>query len=279
MRYWSRAAAWMGKIFLRKQFNIGLNNLKRVYGGNLSPLQLERLGEKSLENFILSCLESIIKPVDKYIVFEGNGVSSLIQRPADQGLIVASLHLGCWDLALRELSHRLQNIAVVYRSMPNAEADQVLNRARSANSHCHWINKNDTRKMLDWLRKGKTLVVMTDLHGRRNTLEVDILGLASRVSSGPFRLSQKTGCPIVPAAHVREDNGLFRVHVGEPIKAPPGPEGPRLQAQSLCHWQEPWIHHYCEQYLWMYRHWRKQEGTRLRPEILPAERIMRQLPP
>jgi lauroyl/myristoyl acyltransferase len=278
MRLWINAAVRISSVFLNKEITLGKNNLHKVYGTLLTPRQQRVLTRLSLEQFLLSCLESIIEPVDDRILFEGDGISALLQRPPGQGAIVACLHLGCWDLGLRELSRRLENVAVIYRPMPNPKADQLLNDARSANSHCHWISKTDTRAMLAWLHRGGTLVVMSDLHGRHNSVEVDVLGLSTQISAGPFRLSQKTGCPIFPGAHGRDDDGRFRVHVGRPIAAPAGPDGPQLQAQALCLWQEPWIHRYCEQYLWIYRHWRQQEGERLRAPVAPEPRVMRLLP-
>lgn len=279
VRRWIQAAVRIGSPFLHNELTLGNNNLDRVYGAMLTPRQRQILTRLSLEHFLLSCLESIIEPVDNRIVVEGDGRSQLLHRPPGQGAIVASLHLGCWDLGLRQLSQHLDDVAVIYRPTTNPKADRLLNGARSANSHCRWISKNDTRAMLEWLRRGGTLVVMTDLHGRGNSVEVDALGLATQISAGPFRLSQKTGCPIFPGAHLREDDGRFRIHIGNPIAAPPGPDGPRLQAQALCRWQEPWIHRYCEQYLWIYRHWRNQEGERLRAAVAPGQRVLRLLPP
>lgn len=118
---------------------------------------------------------------------------------------------------------------------------------------------------------------MIDLHGRTNSVDVDLLGLSTKLSAGPFRLAHKIGCPIFPAVHVRDDEGRFRVHFGRPIPAIAGPNGPILQAQALCDWQEPWIHEYCEQYLWIYRHWRDGEGHRLRERRAPSARVLRQI--
>jgi KDO2-lipid IV(A) lauroyltransferase len=263
-----------GRPLIRRRIAAASANLERVYGDGMLPAQRSALAERSLEHFLLACLESIIQPVDDRIIFEGDGLGELMRRPPGQGAIVASLHLGCWDLALRHLSQRLKNVAVIYRALENPEADRLLNQARSGNSHCEWINRSNPRAMLTWLRRGGTLVVMTDLHDYHNWVEVDMLGRATRISSGPFRLAQATGCPIVPAAHVRDDSGGFRVHVGRPIGTPPGPDGPRQQAQELCQWQEAWVHQYGEQFLWAYPRWRRGEGARLRPAAAPTARVL-----
>lgn len=262
---------------IRGRVAAATTGLKRVYGDSLDPAQRTALAERSLEHFLLACLESVIRPVDDRIVARGEGLETLLHRPPGQGAIVASLHLGCWDVALRWLSQQRSDVAVVYRSWSNPEADRLLNQARSANSFCHWISKTDTRAMLGWLRRGGTLVVMADLHGQHNPVDVTFLGLATQLSAGPFRLAQKTGCPIFPAAHVRDDDGCFLVHVGAPLAA--GVDDLERLAQALCDWQEPWIHDYAEQYLWTYRHWRRQEGRRLRPLRPPAVRVLAGLGP
>ncbi|KMM16897.1 lysophospholipid acyltransferase family protein [Synechococcus sp. GFB01] len=277
MQWLIRVAVRLGAPLFGRQFKLGERNLERVYGPTLSPRQRHRLIQQAVEHFLLACLESILRPVDHRVRFEGEGVAGLVERSPGQGAIVASLHLGCWDVALRWLSQQRSDVAVVYRSWSNPEADRLLNQARSANSFCHWISKTDTRAMLGWLRRGGTLVVMADLHGQHNPVDVTFLGLATRLSAGPFRLAQKTGCPIFPAAHVRDDDGCFLVHVGAPLAA--GVDDLERLAQALCDWQEPWIHDYAEQYLWTYRHWRRQEGRRLRPLRPPGARVLAGLGP
>lgn len=249
-------------------------NLDRVYGDSLAPVDRNAIAERSLEHFLLSCLESIIQPVDDQIFLEGEGLRDLLKRPQNKGAIVASLHLGCWDLALRGLSKQLNNVAVVYRPLNNKEADQLLNRARSSNSHCTWISRSNARAMLSWLRQGGTLVVMTDLHDYHNWVEVDMLGLATRISSGPFRLSQMTGCPIFPAAQFRENNSSFKVIFGRQINPLSRDKNLKDQAQKLCDWHEAWIQQYSEQYLWAYPRWRAGEGGRIRPKPIPSSRVL-----
>jgi lauroyl/myristoyl acyltransferase len=246
-------------------------NLERVYGPALAAGPRQRLARQSLEGFFLSCLESIIEPVPaERIRAEGDGLALLFNRPAGQGMIIGSLHLGCWDLGLRWLSERLDNLAVIYRPAHNPEADRLLNAARSANSQCRWISQFDRRAMLTCLLRGGCLVVMTDLYGGRNPLPVDVLGLDTLVEAGPVSLSQRTGVPLFPVAHVREDEGYFRLVCGAPLQPQPGPEGLRHQAQALCSWQEPWIQAYPEQYYWIHRRWRPGDGSGARLRQLPA---------
>ena len=250
-------------------------NLERVYGSALSPERRRQLARRSLEQFFLSCLESIIAPVDPARIHaEGEGLEALLQRPAGQGVIVGSLHLGCWDLGLRWLSERLDDLAVIYRPAHNPEADRLLNAARSANSRCHWISQFDHRGILRWLQQGGTLVVMTDLRGGlrddRRALHLDWLGLETGFNPGPVSLSQRTGAPLFPVAHVREGDGRFRLICGSPLRPEPGEQGLRRQAQALCRWQEPWIQAYPEQYYWINRRWRDGDGSGQRLRQLSA---------
>ncbi|MEB3331103.1 MAG: lysophospholipid acyltransferase family protein [Synechococcaceae cyanobacterium] len=249
-------------------------NLERVYGGQLSQRQRLVLAERSLESFLLAGLESIIQPVpEAAITVEGEGLSELLRQPRQgQGVIVASLHLGCWDIALRWLSQRLPALAVVYRPANNPLTDPLLNRARSANSNCLWIPRSDSLAMARHLRRGGDLVLMTDLTAnRRNGVVADFLGLQTRFTPGPMRFSQRLDTPLFPAAHVREDDGSFRLIFGAPIR-PCGSVAE--QATALARWQEPWIQAYTEQYYWINRRWRGEDGRRLRQLPAPAERVL-----
>jgi lauroyl/myristoyl acyltransferase len=245
-------------------------NLERVYGDALTNTSRQRLARQSLESFFLSCLESIIAPVDpSLIVVEGEGMEALLQPQAGQGAIVASLHLGCWDLALRWLSEQRNDLAVIYRPAHNPDADHLLNAARSANSHCRWISQFDRRAMLTCLLRGDCLVVMTDLYGGRNPVTTDVLGLETHMAAGPLSLCQRTGAPLFPVAHVRERDGRFRVIIGAPLQPQPGAEGLMRLAEALNRWQEPWIRAYPEQYYWINRRWRAGDSSGRRLRELP----------
>ena len=246
-------------------------NLERVYGAGLAAAERQQLAAASLESFFLACLESIIAPVEEArITVEGEGLEALLNRPAGQAVIIGSLHLGCWDLGLRWLSHRLNDLAVIYRPAHNPQADALLQAARRDNSRCHWISQFDPRSALSWLRRGGSLVVMTDLYGRQQPLLVDVLGLETRFAAGPVALSQKTGAPLFPVAHVREADGRFRLICGAPLQPGSGPDAAKRQAEALCRWQEPWIQAYAGQYYWINRRWRPGDGS---------GRRLRQLPP
>jgi lauroyl/myristoyl acyltransferase len=246
-------------------------NLERVYGDGLAESERQRLARQSLESFFLSCLESIIAPVNPALItVEGEGLEALLHRPAGQGAIVGSLHLGCWDLALRWLSDQRDDLAVIYRPAHNPHTNRLLNAARSANSHCRWISQFDRRAMLTCLLRGGCLVVMTDLYGGSNRVTTDVLGLETHGSAGPLSLCQRTGVPLFPVAHVRERDGRFRLICGAPLQPQPGPEGLQQLAEALNRWQEPWIQAYPEQYYWINRRWRAGDGS---------GRRLRQLPP
>ena len=257
-----RGATGLALPLLGPRLTSACVNLERVYGTGLTACKRQRLARQSLESFFLSCLESIIEPVDgSQIHASGEGLEDLLHRPAGQGVIIGSLHLGCWDLGLRWLSERLSDLAVIYRPAHNPEADRLLNAARSANSNCRWISQFDRRAMLTCLRRGGALVVMTDLYGGRQPLSVDMLGVETHFAAGPVSLSQRTGAPLFPVAHVRERDGSFRLICGAPLPSQPGLEGLQRQAQDLCTWQEPWIQAYAEQYYWINRRWRPGDGS------------------
>jgi len=127
------ARPWLGR-----RHTTAIANLTRVYGEQLSQGQREAIAEQSINSFFLSCLESITQPVDALISAEGEGLEELLRlHRQGQGVIVGSLHLGCWDLALRWLSEQLDTPSVVYRPARNPYSDVLLNRARQANSYCN----------------------------------------------------------------------------------------------------------------------------------------------
>ena len=272
------AARVVAQPLLAKRLDTAATNLVRVYGHQLTDEQRQRVAVRSLESFFLSCLESIIQPVDdRQILAEGDGLDELFRLHKEgKGLIVGSLHLGCWDIGLRWLSAHLPNLSVIYRPAHNPYTDRLLNRARSSNSYCHWIPQANAKAMLKSLSAGRSLVMMTDLYPFSNDLQADFLGLTTHVPKGPLALSQKAGCPLFPVAHVREDDGRFRFICGKPLHPTKSATDLQERAGALGRWQEPWINAYAEQYYWINRRWRPGDGTgqRLRPTGALAERVL-----
>ena len=259
----------LARPWLRRRHTTAIANLTRVYGEQLSQGQREAIAEQSINSFFLSCLESIIQPVDASLISaEGEGLDELLRlHRQGQGVIVGSLHLGCWDLGLRWLSEQLDTPSVVYRPARNPYSDELLNRARQANSYCDWIPQADARSMLRCLHRGGSLVVMTDLYSRNSEVQVDFLGLSTNFVKGPAALSQKSGCPLFPVAQVREANGRFRLIFGAPLWPGQGAAALSDQLAAVARWHEPLIQAYPEQYYWINRRWRTGDGSgeRLRP--------------
>lgn len=268
----------MARPWLVPRHTTAIENLKRVYGDQLSQRQRQLIAERSVDSFFLSCLESIIRPNDTALISaEGEGLNELFRlHQQGQGMIIGSLHLGCWDLGLRWLSERINSLSVIYRPAHNPYSDFLLNQARSANSHCEWIPQNNVKAMFRWLQSGGSLVTMTDLYGGHIGLKVDFLGLSTLFTKGPAALSQKSGCPLFPVAHVRENDGRFRLICGAPLWPGSGDDALRAQIAALARWHEPWIQAYAEQYYWINRRWRPGDGSgeRLRPVDPPAERVL-----
>jgi KDO2-lipid IV(A) lauroyltransferase len=278
MRRGVRIARAVAEPILTTRIQTAAANLQRVYGDQLTTGQCQRLAAQSLDSFFLSCLESIIQPIGAELIqVEGDGLEDLFHcHKEGKGFIVGSLHLGCWDMGLRWLSRHLDNLSVVHRPAHNPYTNSILNGARSSNSQCHWISQRDAKAMLLKLRQGAGLVMMTDLYPFSNDLQGDFLGLTTHVPKGPLALSQKAGCPLFPVAHVREDDGRFRLICGKPLHPSSAATDLHERAGALGRWQEPWINAYAEQYYWINRRWRPRDGTgqRLRPTGALAERVL-----
>jgi len=273
-----RIARTLAAPVLTKRIQTAAANLHLVYGDQLTPGQRQRLAAQSLDSFFLSCLESIIRPVEAELIqVEGDGLEDMFRcHKEGQGFIVGSLHLGCWDMGLRWLSQHLDNLSVVHRPARNPYTNSILNGARSSNSQCHWISQRDAKAMLLKLRQGEGLVMMTDLYKGHQAVSVDFLGINTNVAPGPLVLSQKAGCPVFPVAHVREDDGRFRFICGKPLHPTKSETDLKERAGALGRWQEPWINAYAEQYYWINRRWRPRDGTgqRQRPTGALAERVL-----
>jgi len=82
----------LARPWLRRRHTTAITNLTRVYGEQLSQGEREAIAEQSINSFFLSCLESIIQPVDTSLISaEGEELDELLRlHRQGQGVIVGS---------------------------------------------------------------------------------------------------------------------------------------------------------------------------------------------
>lgn len=251
-----RLLARWARTVLRSDWRWAQQNLKLVFGPNLTESQRQRLATLAFENHFISYLEGL-RQAD--VTFEFHQAERLLDaRSAGRGVILCGVHLGSWEPGLSLGSREGLPIAALYRRAFNPLSDRVFQAIR-ASYDVEWILSSNVGAAFEALRSGKILGLMTDLNVTTGGTVADFLGVPARCPSGPARLALMQGAPIVPGVAIRSGSGKLDVHF-EPAIVPPANEDSEEQVRGLTRRInaafEPWILEYAEQYNWLHPRWR-----------------------
>jgi KDO2-lipid IV(A) lauroyltransferase len=177
-----------------------------------------------------------------------------------RGLLVASAHLGNWEVAAKAVS-MLKPMLVVYRPFNNPELDRVVHAGRT-NDRLHLVSRNDRSPMrfLNALTQGEMVALMIDQHVYDGRVRVDFLGRPAWTTKSVAMMHFTTRAPLIVAVAVRTGPLKFEVHAVGPITAPRTGDRDRdaLEfTQALTREVEHFVRQYPGQYMWGHRRWKE----------------------
>ncbi|MEO5364414.1 MAG: lysophospholipid acyltransferase family protein [Magnetococcus sp. DMHC-8] len=277
---------------LRSEWAWANTNLQWVYGPHLTAGQRHRLAVMAFENILCSHVDGLRQ--DPFQWAEGppeEGVQILREAlDRGRGVIVCGIHLGSWEVGLKQFAALGFPIHVVYRHANNPLSEQVFMAAR-AHYGVQWVRRDAPRTMLRVLREGQILVLMTDINQRRDGIVAPFLGIPASCPAGAARLARRLRVPVVPMVCVREGPGRVLLRCG-PVMEPTAFADEVAMTTRINAGFEPWIHTYAEQYNWLHARWRSRpdgalwqpglslemlQGARIAPPVVPSARVQRLL--
>jgi KDO2-lipid IV(A) lauroyltransferase len=188
-----------------------------------------------------------------------------------QPVLIASGHLGSWELFAEVMARRGHVFSAVVRPLAGAfNAWLVANRSRAGLELI--TQRGALRGMLDALRRGRAVVQLIDQAlPRRDALWVPFFGRPASTTPALSLAALRTGAPVYFVAAVREGERL-RMHVEGPIALPAtGSRRERIEAHAaaLTRALETQVRAHPEQWLWLHRRW-KQPAQIARRKSTPA---------
>ncbi|MEY2747940.1 MAG: hypothetical protein RL112_2982, partial [Planctomycetota bacterium] len=177
---------------------------------------------------------------------------------AGRGAIVATAHLGDWEVLAAWLARRGARGGVVGLERPRDPTTAWLARLRARNGVRTWSHAARPRELVELLRSGGCLGLLNDLDTPRSSqFELEFLGRPARAAKSPATLARLAGVPIWPLACVVEDGG-WTVH-GAPAIAlrRNGAKGDEVRGalEGLARVQEGWVRRWPEQWAWHQPRW------------------------
>lgn len=246
----------LGPRLQRRDWDWTIKSLQLVFGPALDEKRCRRLAGLVYENLFHTLADGL--HCGEVRATTAGLEKLLAAHESGRGVIVCGMHLGSWDIGLRELCATGVPTAVVYRPTANPRIRQRMREIGGAWG-VRWIRLDDPWSLVRWLRDGHVLSIMCDQTPGERGVCASFLGVRTVFPQGPARLALRLGAPVVIGIHVREGPGDVTTRC-ESIIDPrlarsaqrPAEDLTRRIAQAF----EPWLLEYAEQYNWACPIWR-----------------------
>lgn len=193
---------------------------------------------------------------------------------AGRGVIVASAHLGNFELGGRVLASRYPLLDVV-KPLHNKRFDHWIHAVRERHGIRTVAAEGAAAAVLAHLRGGGLVSLVLDQDAGAAGVRIRFLGHEAAAWSGAARFSLQTGCPVVPMGIIRQPDGTHVLHVGRAL-GPEGragdEEGIRAYTAEISGAVEGYIRLAPAQWFWVHRRWKEAE------KIPPARGLPRARP-
>lgn len=243
---------------------VGLDNLAWAFPDRDEAWRRDLL-DQVYDHLALSLVEFLIvqKDPDQALswVDEISGLEHFEDALAQgRGVILLTGHIGNWELLGAWLCRRGYPVYAVVQRNEDPEMEALIEESRQRIGLKTLSKSFGMRSSLQALREGAVVALLADQHG--GDCPVDFMGRRAMTFSGPAAFSLLSGAPIVPVVSFRKAPFRHQVLALPPLAHPEGNRREQIRALT-CRANEvleSLIGLHPEQWLWLHRRWRAEEG-------------------
>lgn len=242
---------------------------RRVAIGNLhrsaipkTKREARRLAADSFRHFacvIAESLRSADLPAQSVTWHVPEELDRLL-RTEGQGIILATGHLGNWEIAAQQLS-AIKPVLGVTRKMNNPYIERLVSKRKPRNRF-ELTPKHDADigRFMAALKEGRILALMIDQHAGSRGTPIEFFGQPASTHTAIALLHLITGMPLCFGWCIRSGPGRFELHATGPFRHTPTGDKQRdvQEILNLLNRElETAIRAHPDQYLWAHRRWRE----------------------
>ncbi len=250
-------------FFARGYARRAASNIQQILGPGADPAEVKRVTRAAFVNYAKYMVDLVRLPsVDARVLFEDVRLVGWEQieaaAAAGHGLILATGHIGSWDLAGAAVVARGMPINVLVETLTPKRWNERVQRIREHVGMSAIPIESGVREMLAALRRKETLAILVDRPLENEGVPVTFFGRQTRVPGGAATLALRTGATVVPAALLRDGNGGYVAHIGAPIETHgTGRSAEDIQAltQRIMSWLEELIRAHPDQWYMFRQMW------------------------
>jgi Kdo2-lipid IVA lauroyltransferase/acyltransferase len=247
---------------VRFRLSTAESNLKLVYPEMKKP-ERQRIIREMYKNLALTAVESyVMKPEDVFARLEFEGWDKVEKVLAKgKGVIIASGHLGNFEMAGRRMAH-LAPLCVIVKRQSNRYFDEYANMLR-LQDNCEPVQPgNALRPVLKKLKQNGLVVIMTDQNARYQGYQLNFLGHPASTHISAAKIAIKTGTTIITAGVTRNKEGYPVLQFRDQIESrdyEDTQEGYISLMQEILNRFGELVEACPEHWFWVHRRWRKPE--------------------
>lgn len=261
----ARLTASVAYFLWPRRRRIAVENI-RLAGIGANEAEARALARASFDAFATMVAESIVARRrltrdnwQEHVSLHAPAEAQALLRQPGQGLIVASAHLGNWEVAARAIS-MIKPILVAYRPFNNPNLNEVAREARQG-EHLRFVSRLEAHPMVFMraLAAGDIVALMIDQHATRGRIAIQFFDRPAWATKSVAMLSLTTRMPLLVAFAVRTGRMRYEIHASGPIAyARTGDREKDAAAitQAITTEVEKAVRRHPEQYLWGHRRWR-----------------------
>jgi len=261
-----------------------LEHLEQVFGAEKSAAERARIGRASLRN-VARCFCEVAKvdalraDFDRHVEVVG---WENVAVGRERGAIVASAHLGNWELLAAYVATRLETpVAAVARRLDEPRLNQFLIdfRARGGVETILRESRAAPRQILGVFKRRGILAVLIDQDTKAPSVTVPFLGRPARTPYAPAALALRRDLPVVVAYSIRLADGRLRFVISPPVEHPRSGDATADTVRLTARLNEILsgaIRENPESWVWWHRRWRRRPipGLDLDAENLYAKGVL-----
>jgi KDO2-lipid IV(A) lauroyltransferase len=200
------------------------NNIKRVSGVEPGKSRVQRrvcgVFKNSLKNYFdLTRLSQFrFQNLEGSVTIEGwHHLAKAVTE--GKGTIIASAHLGNFEVAAQVLAARGIKMAIIVEAFDTTPFLRSIAELRQRNG-CRIlpVSMGAMKDSLQTLRRGGAVVIVCDRDVQGSGVSIKFFGEETPLPSGAVSLALRTGASIVPVFSVRKSNNRFAIYIEPPLR-------------------------------------------------------------
>lgn len=243
---------------------ITIDNIQRSYpdqppqrSREMARASFEQVGQLAMECMRLSRLDRDDIMAQVRVHGRDNFQAA---KAKGKGVVLLSLHLGCWEWMVPGFSLGVEPFCAVYKPLKWEPADKLLYGWRALGDNILLDRAGSLEALLKHLGGNGTVLILLDQGADwYEGVWVKFFGRDACTAKGMARLVAATSAAVVPMFIARADDGRFDLHLRPEV--PPAHTGSQLQdewqnTQNYTKALEDIIREYPEQWFWQHRRWK-----------------------